>query len=128
MKNPIRKLNIACGILFFIGGLNLAAGVTALVLKVEILLTMGLGFWTIVYGGVFLILGFWAMKKSAIALGIGIGLFLLDTILSLFFAVEKVSTPPVGILIARILLIFIMIQGFLAVRIMRNPSEINEER
>jgi hypothetical protein len=118
--SPVRKIQFACGVIFFIAIVNLGVGLAALFFHVEILLKQGMGIWNIIYGVGFFILGFLAVKRSSIALAIAAAVFLIDSILSFSIATQKIATPPAGVLIARIVFLITLIQGFFAIRALKN--------
>ena len=96
--------------LYIIGGLTLLLGVTAEIGRVEALLQLfGSGWVVAVEGVVLLALGYFTMRGSAIALGIAIVLYGLD-------ALSTVLLGGIRGVWIRLIVLFFLIQGFLAMR------------
>lgn len=96
--------------LYIIGALTLLLGVIAELGRVEVLLQLfGSGWVVAVEGLVLLALGYFTMRGSLIALGIAIALYALDAISSVLLGGIR------GIWI-RLLVLFFLIQGFIALR------------
>jgi hypothetical protein len=124
-SDPQQRLKIAYGILFFIAGLNIVLGLIA-VLAAPPYLTdqLGIDWTTIGFGVVFLILGLLVRRRSMVALGFAVALFILSGIWSFYVITQNMPghTPPVGGIIVRILFLVSLIQGFGAIRDL-NESE-----
>ena len=69
-------------------------------------------------GAIYAILGWQTSKRSQVALGLGIALFALDTIL-LVVGSASGHNPPTGGLIARIFFFVPLVKGFGALRELR---------
>ena len=61
--DPETLLKGAYVILYFIAGLNIVLGAIAYLLKAEILQSMGMGFYSIVFGAVFLVLARFVRRR-----------------------------------------------------------------
>jgi hypothetical protein len=118
-SDPESRLKGAYGITFFVAGLNLVLGVLATLFQIEFLQAIGIGFFSIIFGLVFLFLGFFVKKRSLIALILAIVIFALDGILGLVFSVMAGMEPGVTGLIARVFLIIPMVQGVPAIRVLK---------
>ena len=107
-SDPITKLKQSYGILYLIGGLNFVLGILALLFRFDILLEMGMGIYSLIVGGIYLLLGFLVQRRSKIALGIAIGLYGIETILALISGV-------VSGVVVRVFIIVFMWPGFQAI-------------
>lgn len=121
--DPATRLKNAYNMAFFIAGLNTILGMAAVLFQVPFLQTLGIGFPSIIFGAVFLVLGFFVKGKSQLALILAVVVFALDGILGLIFTVMGGVTPSAGGLLARIFLIIPMIQGVPAIRILKQRVE-----
>lgn len=103
--------------LYIIGGLTVLVGVIAEVGRLDVLLKLlGSGWVVAVEGVVLLALGYFTMRGSLVALGIAIGLYALDAISSVFLGAIQ------GIWI-RLLVLFFLVRGFMALREMRRRRQ-----
>ena len=118
-SDPETRFKNAYVMLFFIARLNIVLGLVSTVFQVEFLQSIGIGFYSIIFGLVFLALGFFTKMMSSIALIIGIIIFALDAILGVVFAVMAGIEPGISGLLARVFLIIPMIQGVPAMRVLR---------
>ena len=67
MTHPVKMLNDVFLLIIFIAAVNLIAGVLGLVTDAVVFDELGIGFWNVLYAGIFVILGFMIreMKSSA---------------------------------------------------------------
>ena len=117
--DPELVLRGAYVVLFFIAGLNIVLGSIAYLFQAETLLRMGMGFYSIIFGVVFLVMGRFVRRQSLIALVIAIVIFALDSILSLVLASSQGSTTNVVGMVTRAFLLLPMIQGIGAIQEIR---------
>jgi hypothetical protein len=122
-SDPKQKLKIAYGVIFFIAGLNIVLGLIAELGQVDILLELGIGYFSIIFGAIFGVLGYFVKEKSVIALWIAIVLFVIDTLLSMYFAIEMGASPSTSSIIVKIFLFVGMIQGFRAIKALNNNPQ-----
>jgi len=107
LRSRVRNASIA---LYVIGGLTLLLGLTAELARVDLLLEMFGSGWAVAAEGLILIvLGYFTMRGSLLALGIAIAIYAVDAILSLL------SGGISGIWL-RALVLFFLIQGVIALR------------
>lgn len=105
-----RWVRIAYWVLYAVGGLTLLLGVAAVLSRVTSEAGgLGNGWVTSAQGIVFLVLGYFTMRGSVGALGIAIGLYTLESLLTI--AVLGLAAAPI-----RVVVIFFLFQGFLALR------------
>lgn len=121
VSDPVQRLKTAYGIVFFVAGLNIVLGLIAALFQVEFLQMLGIGWGSVVFGMLFLILGFLTMRRSMVALIIAIIIFALDGILGLLFAIQQGGSPTFGV-IARVILLIPMIQGVGAIQTLKRQS------
>jgi hypothetical protein len=96
--------------LYIVGGLTLLLGLVAELGRVEVLLQLvGIGWAVAVEGLILIVLGYFTMRGSLIALGIAIGLYAIDAIATVMIAGVR------GIWL-RLLVLFFLVQGFMALR------------
>lgn len=107
LRGRVRNAYVA---LFIIGGLTVLLGLVAELGRVQALLQLfGSGWFIAVEGLVLLILGYFTMRGSLIALGIAIAIYALDAIASLGLG----SISGLGL---RLVVLAFLIRGFLALR------------
>ena len=96
--------------LFIVGGLTLALGLVAELGRVDVLLQLfGSGWIVAVEGLVLLVLGYFTMRGSLLALGIALGLYAID-------AIATVAIAGIRGIWLRLLVLFFLVQGFMALR------------
>jgi hypothetical protein len=110
--HPEKRMRTAAGFLFLIAGVNLLIGALAFFFHVELLRKLGLGAELLIFGAIYLILGFGTRKGSKAALGAGIFLFALDGILSIVMFSPQASNPPAASIVVRIFILVQLITAF----------------
>jgi len=114
LPGPAQRLKSTYQIMFIIAAVNLMAGLTSFRLHTSFIY-FSQNRWILVAAGViFLVLALLVMRKSKIALAIAAGLFALDTIVFLFYTILPLW-GRILIFIFRLLLLFLMMQGFGAI-------------
>lgn len=101
---------------FIIAGLNLISGLLTLGFKIEVLKQVGIGFGSIVFGVVFLVLGVFVKRRSNVALIFSIIIFALDGILGFILPISQVYHLGTGGLIFHFISLILMIQGVGAIK------------
>jgi hypothetical protein len=115
LRSRVRNAYIA---LYIIGGLTLVLGLTAELGRVGVLLQLfGSGWAVAVEGLILIVLGYFTMRGSLIALGIAVALYGVDAILSL--VAGGLSTVWI-----RALVLFFLIQGFLALQELKRRGSV----
>ncbi len=117
-SDPETRLKNAYGIVFFIAGLNLFLGLITWLFQIEFLQDIGIGFYSIAFGLVFLVLGFFIKRRSAVALIIAVVIFVLDALLGLLAG----GASSVTALLVRVILITPMVQGVGAIRALKQRA------
>jgi MFS family permease len=115
-SDPVERLKVAYGVIFFVAGLSITVGLVAELFEVAFLLRLGIGVGAMISGAVMGVLGYFVTRRSMAALGLAIGLFALDGILSLVIVAQQGGRPSVGGIVFRVFLIIPMVKGFSAIR------------
>jgi hypothetical protein len=123
-SDPGARFRLAYQVLFFIAAMNLLFGLIGLALPVELLRQLGIGWYSLVFGLVFLGLGLWAWRGSAAALIVAAVVYALDGIIGFIGVAATGASPAVGGLIFRALMLVLMIQGVQAARDMRRAQPV----
>jgi len=122
-SDPQTRFKTAYVMVYIVAGLNLVLGFVSFLFNVEFLQQVGIGFGSIIFGLVFLVLGFFVQRKSAIALILAIVIFALDGILGIVLAASQGYSPGVGGIIARIFLLIPMVQGVGAINALKSKGD-----
>ena len=117
-----KSLSIASSAILFVGGISLLAGLIAELFEVRFLKSFGLGWTSILFGILFLVLAHYTKRRSMIALWIAIGLYSLDALLFLGQMMSINAASGSGGLIFRIVMIGLMVRGIPAIRELNNPA------
>jgi hypothetical protein len=120
--DPLVKHKTAYVIVYGIGALNLVLGVLSLILQVEILENIGIGFYTLAFGLGFILLGYFTQRRSSLALMLAIGLFGLDAGVNFILTLMAGGSPSIVGVFLRVILIIPMVQGVAAIRALYKPG------
>jgi hypothetical protein len=101
--------------------LNVAIGLLIELFDVAFLRAIGAGWASVVSGLIYGALAFFVRRRSLVALGLAVGLFVLDGIFGMVAAAQASRTPPVGALVARVVFLIPMVRGFGAIRELGRP-------
>lgn len=121
-SNPETKVNTAAGIIFFVAGLNLVLGIIGLLTRSEFLATLGIGWYSIIFGAFFLVMGLLVKKRSMVALILSIVVFSLDALLGVIGSVAMGGSAAIGGFVFRVFLIIPMVQGIGAIKALKKRS------
>jgi hypothetical protein len=124
ITSPEVRYGVTYWLIFLIAGLNILFGLIVLLIKPEFLAGIN-GLNSIIFGIIFLALGFLVKRQSQSALGITVGLFIFDGILSTINFVHngKISTATIFVIV-RISLLAPMIRGFIALRALKQNKQV----
>lgn len=127
-SDPFQILKTTYGVIFFIGGLNIVEGIVLALVQNLPSTLQGSSIGALISGLVFVLLGFFVRRRSAIALGIAVALQALNVLVWDFLGWAWVSSGSLGggIVGLQIGLLFFMIRGFSAIREIRNTAVINQ--
>ncbi len=113
--DPEVQIAAAYGVMFFIAALNIGLGLAAQLGNVGFLQRLGLGWASVGFGALFVLLGVLVWKaRSRIALVLGIVIFAIDGVLGIYYAMQQLGphqSPPMGGIIMRVFLLLPMING-----------------
>jgi len=115
---PTQRLSNAYRLIFIIGGLNLAIGVL-LFFRIGLVTPSPIGLRAFVAGVVFLLLGFFVMRKSMVALAVAMGILGLDVILSIVFPPALPRCALIAVFIFKVFILLGVAQGIGAVKALR---------
>lgn len=105
----LRRFRGACGAVFLVGFVNLLLGIVVMFPQNQALAQQEPPLALVIAGGIFLLLGFFAARKSSLALGIAVTIYSLDGVLSLFLG-------NLTAVVFHIILLIWMTRGFAAIR------------
>lgn len=121
LNSPTFAHKTAYWILFILGGLNILVGFAAMVLKINLLPGFGV-FLAILFGLLFLVLGYFTKKGSVSALISAMVIYALSVASNYFIATAS-GTPPAicGFLIPLVVLV-LMYKGVGALRFLKSDE------
>jgi hypothetical protein len=112
--DPAERVKQAAYMLYIIAALNFGLGVIAELAGLEFLRNLGIGWGSAVEGAVYALLGWRTSKGSRIALGLGMGLFAVDTVWLVIASTQPGRSLPTGGLVARFFFFMPLVKGFKA--------------
>lgn len=118
--DPAAQVRRAAQCLFAVAGMSIGLGLLAEGLHWEAMQARGIGYASVVYGVIFLVLGCFVWRGSFPALLAGIILLVLDTVVSLM-ASPVTGRPPTGPIL-RIFFVIVMIRGLGAMRVLKREE------
>jgi hypothetical protein len=107
--DPSSRLRQSYGTVYFIGGFNIFLGLISLLIQSEFLYEMGIGYFSLILGLIYLVLAFFVQRQSIFALILSLLIYGIDTILILFAGLST------GVII-RIVFLILIWQGFKAIK------------
>jgi len=120
-SHPMQRLKESFTAFFIIGGYYIALSAAALIWNVDYLKEAGFNFASALWGSMFVILGLFVLRRSLIALTIGVCLLILETVTFLLEPNSNFSTAVLGLSLRAVLIIF-MIRGFSAIRELKSSK------
>jgi hypothetical protein len=120
--DPEKSLSTAVSAILLVGAVSLSAGLIAELFEVRFLQNLGLGWTSIVFGILFLVLAHYTRQRSMIALSFAIGLYVLDALLFLVQMMRMNAATGSGGMIFRIVMIWLMVRGIGAIRKLQKPA------
>ncbi|HRE88036.1 MAG TPA: hypothetical protein PK095_02760 [Myxococcota bacterium] len=121
--DPKVQLKLAAGVIWFIAGLSILLGVLGMT-GVKFIEQMGIGWPSVAVGVVMGVLAFFTAKKSQAALGVAIGIFAIDTVLTLMAGIDAGGRVPTTGIIVRVFLFIAMFQGFAAIKKVKEEEQL----
>ncbi len=120
--DPESRWRTAYGILFFLAGLNIILGLVVWLFDITYLASIGLGVSSILFGLVFLVLGYFVRQKSKAALIIAIIIFTIDAISGVFLSAAATGNPGASGIVLRSIFLVYLVRGISAI------SELQQEQ
>jgi hypothetical protein len=127
LYDPVQMLKFAYTFTFFSAGANLFVGLSGSLFHTNLgnlppadLLTAG-------FGILLLVLGFFIMLKSTVALAIAAGILALDIIFAIFYHPNLPVIILVIVIGFKLLVLLMMIQGFGAIRVLKQTQALTTE-
>ncbi len=115
-SDPQARLRNAYLLVYAVGGLDSLLGLASVLLHVRFLQQAGVGLASVLFGLVFLGLGYLVQKQSLFALMTAIVLFIVEGFAALVLAARAGGTPPLTGLLVRMILLIPMFQGVAAIK------------
>ena len=120
--DPEQRVKAAAGMIYFVAGFNVLLGLVAAAFNVQFLQSIGVGLGSVLEGAIYGGLGYFVGQRSTFALGLAVGLFVIDGILLLVGSGSGSAPPPVGGLVARVFFLVPMVMGFPALRALKDED------
>jgi len=114
--DPVQQIRLAFALTLIIGGINIFLGLLALITNNQMLLNLGLGMGSLVFGVVILVLAFGIKKEIAWAAFSVTGLLTIDIIISIYLSVNAGGNPSIAGIILRLFFIIYIYKGGQAIR------------
>ena len=107
--DPYSQVRLSYQLIFFLSIINLALGAFAEIFQIKSLLGLGVGWYNIAFGIVFIGLGLWVRSLSLLGLWISIGLLAVDAVISVIGVAVPAGGQPMytGLLIRVLILIYV---------------------
>jgi len=121
-SDPVTRHAGAWGMVLAVAILNVAIGLLVELFDLTSLRAIGAGWGSLLTGLVYGVLAFFVRRKSVVALGLAVGLFVLDGILVVMAGTQARGGPNVGGIVARVFFLIPMVRGFAAIRELREPG------
>jgi hypothetical protein len=86
--DPAARLDVAMDAIFFIAVFNIIAGLIAVVFRISFLQQQGVGLFSILFGLMFSVFGWFVARRSLIALFLAIGVFILYSVLDFVLVID----------------------------------------
>lgn len=113
--SPEARVRTAAYVLYFLAALGIVAGTISLFVESRILGILGVGWYNILFGAVYLILGLLTKRNSIGALVLAVVVFSGDALSSILLGAAKGYEPSVYGLLMRVFFLIPMVQGIRAI-------------
>jgi hypothetical protein len=124
-QNPAEILKVAYTFIFLSGAVNLFMGLSGSVFHTNLGNLPPAGLMSIGFGILFIVLGFFIMLRSPIALAIAVGLLVIDIILTICFPPNLPLVVLVIAVVFRLIVLLVMTQGFSAIKALKQTPPNN---
>ena len=113
--DPAQRVQTAAHLLYFFAALNTVLGVLALVIDSDILQQMGMGVFSILFGGLVATLGFFTYRRSRVAPILAIVLYVSDALFTLAtYQGAAGGSPPVAGIFIRVYVVMTLWRAYQA--------------
>ena len=113
--SPEARVRTAAYVLYFLAGLGIVAGTVSLFVESRILGILGVGWYNILFGAVYLVLGLLTHRNSIGALVLAVVVFSGDALSSILLGAANGYEPSVYGLLMRVFFLIPMVQGIRAI-------------
>lgn len=114
-SSPEARVRTAAYVLYFLAALGVVAGMVSLFYESRILGILGVGWYNILFGAVYLILGLLVSRNSIGALVLAVLVFSGDALSSILLGAAKGYEPSVYGLLMRVFFLIPLVQGIRAI-------------
>ncbi len=116
---PAQRLSIAYKFIFLIAAANLIAGLSGLLFHSTLWKLPPAGPKSIVIGCIFLVLAFFVIRRSTVALAIAVGILALDVLLAVILRHDLPRFVLIAAVVFRVFVLLAMVQGFGAIKALK---------
>jgi len=115
---PAKRLSNVYKLIFILAVANLAVGII-LLSNTGLQKSLAVGLRSLIAGGLFLLLAFFVMRRSIIALTATVGILAIDLILAIAFPPELPRFILIAVAVFKIFILLAIIQGFGAIKALK---------
>jgi len=119
---PAKRLSIAYKFIFLMAGVNLVTGLAGVLFHTSLPNLPPASLGSVVIGCLFLLLGFFIMRRSIIALVIAMGIIALDLVFAVIFRQDLPRFFLIAAVIFRIFILLAIAQGFGAIHALKHSQ------
>jgi cytochrome c-type biogenesis protein CcmF len=112
----------ALWIVFLIGGVNIILGLVNIVLKSDYGWEKYTGSYQLIFGVVFVVLGFFVSRKSTTALVLALMIYAVGGLVALFQFIMQGNILAISVILTRIILIIFLIRGISVVKVLNSSD------
>jgi hypothetical protein len=122
-EDPASRLKTVSQILYFLAALNILGGALTFFTTSTLMSDLGLSWYSIIYGVVFLVIAFLTQRKSKPALIIGIILLAVDWFIGALLSATQGAMAPITGLFMRLFFIAMVFPGIKAIDELKNTTD-----
>ncbi|BDD06490.1 hypothetical protein [Aureibacter tunicatorum] len=120
--DPKVQLKSVYSFAFWLGLINVIAGILAIVLENAFLQKIGLGYGSIIFGGIIALLSYGVKRKSMVAMALLYGVMIID-ILSIFLLIGESDANPTNGILMKLFFLVILFKGFGAIKALNRADK-----
>jgi len=121
--SPESRVKTAAYVLYFLAALGIIAGTVSIFVDSKILGILGVGWYNILYGAAYLVLGLLTQRNSIGALVLSVVVFSVDALSSILLGAAKGYEPSVYGLLMRVFFLIPLVQGIRALMEIRKSRK-----